>query len=89
MGEVTWLEPEPAQPLPPEYERLGDTLRRAVDELPQQYQHVEKQFDDAAWVGSRLTELLPIELNDKQLLLELDDPIARLDALLGLVPIDE
>ena len=55
---------------------------------PQQYQHVEKHFDDAAWVGARLTELLPIELNDKQLLLELDDPIARLDALLGLVPID-
>jgi Lon protease-like protein len=88
MGEVTWLDAEPAQALPPEYERLGATLRRAVDELSQQYQHVEKHFDDAAWVGARLTELLPIELNDKQLLLELDDPIARLDALLGLVPIE-
>jgi Lon protease-like protein len=88
MGEVTWLDPEPAQALPQEYERLGATLRRAVDDLSQQYQHVEKHFDDAAWVGARLTELLPIELNDKQLLLELDDPIARLDALLGLVPIE-
>lgn len=88
MGEVTWLDAEPAQALPQEYERLGATLRRAVDELAQQYQHVEKHFDDAAWVGARLTELLPIELNDKQLLLELDDPIARLDALLGLVPIE-
>ena len=86
MGEVTWLIPEPIHALPQEYARLGATLRRAVDELPQQYQHVEKHFDDAAWVGARLTELLPIELNDKQLLLELDDPIARLDALLGLVP---
>ena len=88
MGEVTWLEAEPAHALPEEYERLGDTVRRAVDELAQQYQHVEKLFDDAAWVGSRLTELLPIELNDKQVLLELDDPIARLDALLELVPND-
>ena len=88
MGEVTWLEAEPAHALPEEYERLGDTVRRAVDELAQQYQHVEKLFDDAAWVGSRLTELLPIELNDKQVLLELDDPIARLDALLALVPND-
>ena len=88
MGEVTWLDPEPPQPLPAEYERLGATVRRAVDELAQQYQHVEKLFDDAAWVGSRLTELLPIELNDKQVLLELDDPIARLDALLELVPND-
>ena len=86
MGEVTWLEAEPAHALPEEYERLGDTVRRAVDELAQQYQHVEKHFDDAAWVGARLTELLPIELNDKQVLLELDDPVARLAALLELVP---
>src|SRR5689334_18995833 len=86
MGEVTWLEAEPAHALPEEYERLGDTVRRAVDELSQQYQHVEKHFDDAAWVGARLTELLPIELNDKQVLLELDDPVARLAALLELVP---
>jgi hypothetical protein len=86
MGEVSWLAPEPVRPLPAEYERLGATVRRAVDELSQQYQHVEKNFDDAAWVGARLTELLPIELNDKQALLELDDPVARLDALLGLVP---
>jgi len=88
MGEVDWLEPEPARALPGEYARLGATVRRAVDELSQQYQHVEKHFDDAAWVGARLTELLPIELNDKQVLLELDDPIARLGALLELVPND-
>jgi hypothetical protein len=30
--------------------------------------------------------MLPIELNDKQVLLELDDPLARLAALLELVP---
>ena len=36
------------------------------------------KFDDAAWIGARLAELLPIELTDKQALLELDDPIERL-----------
>ena len=86
MAEVTWLEPEPAVALPAGHARLGATVQRALDELEQQYQHVERKFDDAAWVGSRLTELLPIELNDKQVLLELDDPLARLDALLELVP---
>ena len=86
MGEVAWLDSEPALPLPAEYARLGATVRRAIDELSQQYQHVEKNFDDAAWVGARLTELLPIELIDKQVLLELDDPLVRLDTLLGLVP---
>ena len=56
------------------------TVRRALEELAEHYQHVEKKFDDAAWVGARLAELLPIELTDKQALLELDDPIARLEA---------
>lgn len=86
MGEVSWIEPEPPQALPAQHARLGDTLRHALDELAEQYQHVEKNFQDATWVGARLVELLPIELNDKQVLLELDDPIARLDALLELVP---
>ena len=71
---------------PAEYAQFGDTVRRALDELAEHYQHVEKKFDDAAWIGARLTELLPIALNDKQALLELDDPVARLDALLSLVP---
>jgi len=86
MAEVAWLEPEPVLALPQHHARLATAVRHALDELEQQYQHVEKKFDDAAWVGARLTELLPIELNDKQVLLELDDPIARLDALLELVP---
>jgi Lon protease-like protein len=86
MGEVEWLQAEPEIALPEEYAQLGDTVRRALEELAEHYQHVEKKFADAAWVGGRLTELLPIELDDKQALLELDDPVARLDALVGLVP---
>ena len=86
VSEVSWLEPEPRITLPEEYAQFGATVQRAVAELAEHYQHVEKHFDDAAWIGARITELLPIGLNDKQVLLELDDPIARLDALLSLVP---
>jgi Lon protease-like protein len=86
MGEVDWLAAEPEILLPAEYQQLGATVRQALEELAEQYQHVARKFDDAAWVGGRLTELLPIDLNDKQALLEIDDPLARLDALLGLVP---
>ena len=86
VGDVVWLAPEPQLALPEEYAQFGDTVRRALAELEDHYQHVEKKFDDAAWIGARLTELLPIALNDKQALLELDDPVARLDALLSLVP---
>ncbi len=86
MAEVEWLAPEVALALPAEYARLGDTVRRALDELAEVYALIEKKFDDAAWVGARLAELLPIDLGDKQALLELDDPIARLDELLRVVP---
>jgi Lon protease-like protein len=89
LGEVSWLEPEPRIALPDEYAQFAATVRRALDELAEHYQHVEKKFDDAAWIGARISELLPIGLNDKQLLLELDDPIARLDALLSIVPIEK
>ena len=75
-------EPSPQLPLPDAVRAPGATVRRALDELAEHYEHVERKFDDAAWVGARLTELLPIELADKQALLELDDPIERLDALL-------
>jgi Lon protease-like protein len=85
MGEVAWLPPEPALPLPPDCARLARTVRRALDELSEHYEKVERNFDDAAWVGARLSELLPIELADKQALLELDDPIERLRTLMTVV----
>ena len=71
--------------MPADYERLGATLRRALEELAEHYQNVERKFDDAAWIGARIAELLPIELDDKQALLELDDPIERLRSLLTVV----
>ncbi len=64
---------------PSDYAHLATTVRRALEDLAEHYEHVERKFDDAAWIGARLTELLPIELADKQALLELDDPIERLD----------
>jgi Lon protease-like protein len=38
-------------------------------------------FDDAAWVGYRLTEILPVPLAAKQKLLELTDSLTRLSIL--------
>lgn len=89
MAEVSWLPAERDLELPADYSRLGDTVRRALDELAEHYEHVEKKFGDAAWVGSRLAELLPLALLDKQVLLEMDDPLARLDALMGVEAVPE
>jgi Lon protease-like protein len=85
MGEVAWLPVEPELPVPAECERLASTLRRALEELAEHYENVARKFDDAAWIGARVAELLPIELADKQALLELDDPIERLRSLLTVV----
>jgi len=86
MGEVSWLPAERALALPARYGHLAATVARALEDLAEHYEHVERKFADAAWIGARLTELLPIELADKQALLELEDPIERLDTLLTVVP---
>ena len=86
MGEISWLPADRELALPERYAHLADTVRRALEDLSEHYEHVERKFDDAGWIGARLTELLPIELADKQALLELDDPIERLDTLLTVVP---
>jgi uncharacterized protein len=86
MGDVTWLPIEPEVPLGEEYSRLAEALRRALAELSEHYEYVEKKFGDSAWVGSRLAELLPMQPADKQVLLELADPVERLDALLAAIP---
>jgi Lon protease-like protein len=85
MAEVVWLPAEPELPVPADCERLASTLRRALDELAEHYENVARKFDDAAWIGARVAELLPIELADKQALLELEDPIERLRSLLTVV----
>ena len=42
-------------------------------------------MDDAAWIGYRLAELLPLEASVKQELLEAPDAGARLERLRGLL----
>jgi Lon protease-like protein len=81
VGTVTWLPLERPAPLPPEHAHLGALLERALPQISDIYQAVESRFDDAGWVSSRLAEILPLDLSDKQECLEMDDPLARLERL--------
>jgi Lon protease-like protein len=54
-------------------------IKNKLGEAPE-----EKQFNDANWLGYRLTEVLPVENVIRQRLLEIDDPIERLHMILGL-----
>jgi Lon protease-like protein len=68
-------------PLPPERQRLLPLLRRVVDDLGNERLPEPHRYDEAEWVGYRITEVLPIQNLAKQKLLELDDPLARLEIL--------
>jgi Lon protease-like protein len=85
LGEVDWLPAEREIELPGEYQHLGQLLRKVLPELGNFYEGVTKRFDDSAWVGYRLAEILPLSLSDKQHCLELDDPLARLARLSPLI----
>lgn len=78
VGEVEWLKKEPALDLPGEYLHLGELISKVLPELGDMYANVDKHFTDAAWVGWRLAEILPIGLLEKQQCLEFDDPVQRL-----------
>lgn len=76
------LLPEPgAVALPPERRRLLPLLRRVVADLGADRIPEPHDYDNALWVGYRITEVLPIQNLAKQKLLELDDPLARLEIL--------
>jgi uncharacterized protein len=81
VGEVEWLAPEPAIPVPERHAHLAELLRTVLPQLGEVYTDIEMHLDDAAWVGHRLAEILSVPLPDKQTYLEIDDPIARLDLL--------
>ena len=80
VGSVEWLEREPKQKLAPPHEPLAALLQRLIEPLAL-YRGVAASFDDAAWVGGRLVEILPLALEFKQSLLETRDPSARLARL--------
>jgi hypothetical protein len=70
---------EPALPVPAKLAALVPLLQAmAVDagagRLPPPH-----RFEDAAWVGHRFCELLPIPALARQKLLELEDPVSRLE----------
>lgn len=86
LAEVQWLDAEPAMPVPLRHARLPELLRAVLPQLGEVYTGIQMRLDDAAWVGHRLAEILPIPLSDKQSYLEMDDPIERLDRLAPIAP---
>jgi uncharacterized protein len=85
VGDIELLPPEEKVELPGEFQHLGMLLRKVLPELGNLYADIPKHFTEAAWVGYRLAEILPVALSEKQQCLELDDPLLRLERLNPLI----
>ena len=80
-AEVHMIEHEDDLYIPAQYQLFSDLLRQVVEKFNLPYVNEHEKYDDPYWVGCRLAEILPVELDKKQLLLEMDDPIYRLSQL--------
>ena len=78
---VEWLEEADDDALPDQYRPLAKLLSQLLRRAGTPYADQHADFEYAAWVAGRLTELLPFALADKQRLLEMDVPVQRLATL--------
>ena len=84
---ITILPEPPKCPVPEAYMVLSDVLGRFMEKVGAQYpQSDPEDLQEASWVGYRLAELLPLSHIEKQHMLELTDPIERLQNLLDVMP---
>jgi Lon protease-like protein len=87
VGEVRFLDDAPpagaSLRLRPEHALLAELLRRILEQAGGEHADpAPALLEDAPWVGWRLAELLPLTMPQRQALLQLDDPHARLQRLL-------
>jgi uncharacterized protein len=81
VARIELLRDEAELPLPLEFAQYAALLEQALPQMGDFFKHLQPRYEDAAWVSGRLTEVMPIPLQEKQRLLEMDDPIARLQLL--------
>ncbi len=80
-AEVELLEEPAAVPIPARFAHAVPLLRDLIERLGGLHAEQPASYDDACWVSGRLAELLPIGLPQRQYLLQLDDPVERLERL--------
>jgi Lon protease-like protein len=81
---VELLAPEQDATVPASCVLCSRLLERVIEQQPDVLPPPHR-FDSCAWIGARLVELLPLALHTKQELLELSDPVARLERLNALL----
>lgn len=85
-GHVEQLEDPADLPAPTQAESINKLLDRVLQVRDLGYHLVEDHRDRAHWLSCRLAEVLPLELAERQQLLEMHDPLERLRILKRLLP---
>lgn len=87
VGDIEHIPDRAGVEMPDSHLLLATFVERLMDKLGVNYPTYDgTQLNDACWVGYRLTELLPLKNLERQGLLEIDDPVERLQALLEIIP---
>ena len=81
IGEMRYLSESEDQSLPAKFDEWAHLISVIIQELGKPFNEQNQYLDSAQWVGARLTEYLPFELEQKQRILEMDHPIIRLEHL--------
>jgi Lon protease-like protein len=81
VGQIEILGDVAAPTLPDEFKPLAQILSGVLDDLGRLYESLDRNYDDADWVGYRFAEILPITPEQKQSCLEAEDPVRRLELM--------
>lgn len=86
VADVEQVESDQSVPVPDDLRDTADALHKVLHSLreradsPQQMPVAEPwRLDDCGWVANRWCELLPLPVSLKQRLMELDNPLVRLE----------
>lgn len=85
LADVQMLAPDPETPMLASHALAAEVLEYLIGEYGAARFPGSHRLDDAVWVGYRLAEILPIGTATRQELLEMYDPLERLDVLVGLL----
>ena len=81
QGSVEYLQEDQDEILPEKFGEWAHLVSLIINKLGKPFSDQQVRLDSADWVGARLTEYLPFELEAKQRILELDHPLVRLEHL--------
>ena len=87
MVDANLITNETCTEVPEQYSVLSMIAGRMMEQVGGNYPSFQPDdLQDAVWLGYRLSELLPLENTERQSLLQLTDPLQRLQVLLECLP---